>query len=55
MSWLVPLAAIIIYFESGENIFFTQKRIGKNGKAFKIYKFKLSQSYSQISAKVKYN
>jgi len=49
MSWLVPLAAIIIYFESGENIFFTQKRIGKNGKAFKIYKFKSMKGISPIN------
>ncbi|MBG7629730.1 MAG: sugar transferase [Bacteroidetes bacterium] len=49
MSWLVPLAAIIIYFESGENIFFTQKRIGKNGKAFKIYKFKSMKGISPVN------
>ena len=49
MSWLVPLAAIIIYFESRENIFFTQKRIGKNGKAFKIYKFKSMKGISPIN------
>jgi len=40
LSWLTPLIAIIIFFESGENIFFTQERIGRLGKPFTIYKFK---------------
>jgi lipopolysaccharide/colanic/teichoic acid biosynthesis glycosyltransferase len=40
LSWLTPLIAIIIFLESGENIFFTQKRVGEFGKSFTIYKFK---------------
>ncbi|MDX1830126.1 MAG: sugar transferase [Lutibacter sp.] len=40
LSWLTPLIAIIIFLESGENIFFTQERIGRFGKPFTIYKFK---------------
>lgn len=40
LSWLTPLIAIIIFLESRENLFFTQKRIGKFGKPFIIYKFK---------------
>lgn len=37
---MIPLVAIIIFLESGEETFFTQVRIGKNGIPFKIYKFK---------------
>lgn len=32
--------ALIVFLESGESVFFKQKRIGKNGKPFDIYKFK---------------
>ena len=34
------LLAIIIKFESEGNIFYTQLRVGKDGKEFKIYKFR---------------
>jgi len=45
----VPLVAIIIFLESGDNTFFTQKRIGKNGVAFKIYKFKSMKGVPPIN------
>ena len=40
LTWMVPIVAIIIFLESGGKTFFKQKRIGKNGKPFNIYKFK---------------
>jgi lipopolysaccharide/colanic/teichoic acid biosynthesis glycosyltransferase len=40
LSWLVPLAAILIFVESRDKTFFAQERIGKNWKPFNIYKFK---------------
>jgi len=49
LSWLVPLVAIIIFLESGENTFFTQKRIGRNGIPFNIYKFKSMKGISPIN------
>lgn len=49
LSWLTPLVAIIIYLESGESLFFTQERIGKYGKPFKIYKFKSMRGKSPIN------
>ena len=49
LSWLIPLVAIIIYLESGEYLFFTQQRVGKNGKPFKIYKFKSMRGKSPIN------
>ena len=40
LSWLIPVVAIIIFLEFGGKTFFTQERVGKNGKTFHIYKFK---------------
>jgi len=40
LSWMVPLIALLIFIESKDKTFFKQKRIGKNGKPFDIYKFK---------------
>lgn len=43
MIILVPITIILtpfIYFESPGSIFFKQKRVGKNGRIFKMYKFR---------------
>ncbi|AMC11339.1 hypothetical protein Lupro_08745 [Lutibacter profundi] len=40
LSWLIPIVALLIFLESKEKTFFTQKRVGKNGKTFNILKFK---------------
>jgi len=40
LSWLTPIVALLIFLESKEKTFFTQKRVGKNGKTFNILKFK---------------
>lgn len=40
LSWMVPLIALLIFIESKDKTFFKQKRIGKNGKPFDIFKFK---------------
>lgn len=49
LSWLIPLIALIIFFETGEKTFFTQKRIGKNGEPFNIYKFKSMRGESPVN------
>lgn len=49
LSWLAPLVGLIIFFESGERMFFHQERVGKNGKLFKIYKFKSMRGNSPIN------
>ncbi|MDP2089271.1 MAG: sugar transferase [Flavobacteriaceae bacterium] len=40
LSWLSPLIAIIVYIDSNEFVFYYQKRVGANGKSFKIIKFR---------------
>lgn len=39
---LVPLAltALVVYIDDPGNIFFCQKRVGRNGKLFRLYKFR---------------
>ena len=39
---LVPLAitALVVYIDDPGNVFFCQKRVGRNGKLFKLYKFR---------------
>lgn len=39
-SWLYLLVAIIIKFSSKGPVFYSQERVGKNGKPFMIYKFR---------------
>jgi len=40
LSWLFPLLAILIGLSSKGGVLFIQKRIGKNGKIFRCYKFR---------------
>lgn len=40
LSWLIPLAGVIIWLESGGPVFFIQKRSGKNNKPFDCIKFR---------------
>lgn len=49
LSWLTPLVALIIFLESGDRAFFKQKRIGKNGKPFNIYKFKSMKGIAPVN------
>ncbi|RXP59457.1 sugar transferase [Lutibacter sp. HS1-25] len=49
LTWLTPLVAIIIFFESGEKTFFKQERIGKNWKPFYIYKFKSMVGFPPVN------
>ena len=39
-SWLYLILAIIVRFNMGSPVLFTQDRPGKNGKIFKMYKFR---------------
>jgi lipopolysaccharide/colanic/teichoic acid biosynthesis glycosyltransferase len=49
LSWLIPLVAVIIFLESKENTFYTQERVGKNGKPFQILKFKSMRGKSPVN------
>lgn len=40
LSPLLLFISILIYFDLGRPIFFTQKRVGLHGRVFKIYKFR---------------
>ncbi|MBO0432029.1 sugar transferase [Enterococcus sp. DIV0660C] len=40
LSPLLLVISLLIYFDQHGPIFFTQERVGKNGKIFKIYKFR---------------
>ena len=39
-SWLFPLIALVIWFDSKGPIFFVQKRVGKTGRTFNCIKFR---------------
>ena len=49
LSWLTPILTLLIFIEAGENPFYTQTRIGQNGKPFKIYKFKSMKGKAPIN------
>lgn len=40
LSWLIPIIALIIKIESGESLFFSQKRSGLKNKSFNCLKFR---------------
>ena len=40
LSWMVPLVTLIIFITTGERPFYMQKRVGKDGVLFQIYKFR---------------
>ncbi|HXB44971.1 MAG TPA: undecaprenyl-phosphate glucose phosphotransferase [Puia sp.] len=40
LSWLVPIIALLIKLSSRGPVFFTQDRLGKDNKVFKVYKFR---------------
>lgn len=49
LSWLIPIIAILIRWESKGPIFFKQKRDGLNGRAFGCYKFRSMKSNTQAN------
>jgi len=50
--WLMLLAWIIASFETGSNGLFMQKRIGKEGKAFLVFKIKTMKTIDGIDTTV---
>ena len=47
---IVSIISLIIFFKSGSPIFFIQKRIGKNGKSFKMIKLRTMTVGPSLSA-----
>lgn len=40
LSWLLPLLAVLIKLDSRGQVFFVQKRVGRNGRLFHCYKLR---------------
>jgi putative colanic acid biosynthesis UDP-glucose lipid carrier transferase len=40
LSWLIPVISLVILLDSKGPVFFTQRRIGRNGKIFRCVKFR---------------
>ncbi len=51
LSWLIPILAILIIIDSRGPVFFTQKRVGANGKMFKCYKLRSMWTNDQANSK----
>jgi lipopolysaccharide/colanic/teichoic acid biosynthesis glycosyltransferase len=51
LSWLIPIASILIVIESRGPIFFRQRRIGKNGRHFYCLKFRTMKLNDQADEK----
>lgn len=51
MSWLIPLLALIIKWESRGSVFFTQLRSGRNNRPFKCIKFRSLKTDNEHEAK----
>jgi len=50
--WLIILAAMLATIDTGRNGFFTQERVGKGGKLFRVIKIRTMRPESQISTTV---
>ncbi|NJB82172.1 sugar transferase [Wenyingzhuangia aestuarii] len=49
LSWLAPLVAFLIFITTGERPFFFQKRVGKKGRLFHIYKFRTMKGFPPVN------
>jgi lipopolysaccharide/colanic/teichoic acid biosynthesis glycosyltransferase len=52
LSPLILLVAILLYFLNNGNIFFTQERPGKNGRIFKVVKFRTMNNQKDALGKL---
>ena len=49
LSWFGLLISVVIFITTGENPLYFQERIGKDGKPFKIYKFRSMKGKSPLN------
>lgn len=49
LVWIIPIVAILIFLTTGEKPFFFQKRVGKKGKKFYIYKFRSMKGFPPVN------
>lgn len=49
LFWMIPLVAFLIFITTGEKPFFFQKRVGKKGKSFHIYKFRTMKGFPPVN------
>lgn len=50
--WLILVAALVAYFETGMSGIFTQKRVGRLGKLFTIYKIRTMKPVRDVETSV---
>lgn len=50
--WLILIAALLAWLDTGENGFFTQKRVGQYGKIFKVIKIRTMKSSTNVNTTV---
>lgn len=53
--WLILLAALLATFDTKANGFFTQERVGKDGKLFKVIKIRTMRSSNKVNTTVTTN
>lgn len=49
LVWLIPIVALLILITTGEKPFFFQKRVGKKGKQFLIYKLRTMKGVPPVN------
>lgn len=49
LIWLIPIIALLIVLTTGERPFFFQKRVGKKGKKFNIFKFRTMKGFPPVN------
>ncbi len=49
LTWLVPIICLLIFITTGEKPFFFQKRVGKKGVKFSIYKFRTMKGVPPVN------
>lgn len=49
LSWMVPIVSFIIFVTTGERPFYRQRRVGKKGRMFQIYKFRSMSGFPPVN------